>query len=93
MLPNQPHQPEPQRNDSPASTSGGGDDRRALVLTKGDQRYVFDCPPGKEAEVMNRLALMIDDDSNDLTWFDAALICDQLGKRMKDKLQAMRRSA
>ncbi|MEM7578034.1 MAG: hypothetical protein AAF328_11250 [Planctomycetota bacterium] len=93
MLPKQPSQPDPQdANTSPEQTSGG-DDRRALILTKGDQRYVFDCPPGKEADVMNRLALMIDDDENDLTWFDAALICDQLGKRMKDKLQAMRRTA
>ncbi|MEM8782672.1 MAG: hypothetical protein AAGE65_07410 [Planctomycetota bacterium] len=82
-------QPEPRHEASPH----GEDDRRALILTKGDQRYVFDCPPGKEAEVMNRLAVMIDDDENDLTWFDAALICDQLGRRMKDKLQAMRRSA
>ncbi|MEM1446396.1 MAG: hypothetical protein AAGF84_10095 [Planctomycetota bacterium] len=89
MLNSPPPQPEPHGHTS----SQSDDDRRALILTKGDQRYVFDCPPGKEAEVMNRLALIIDDDENDLTWFDAALICDQLGKRMKDKLQAMRRRA
>ena len=85
--------PTPQPEPHGQASSPDDDDRRALVLTKGDQRYVFDCPPGKEAEVMNRLAVMIGDDENDLTWFDAALICDQLGKRMKDKLQAMRRSA
>jgi hypothetical protein len=36
---------------------------------------------------------MVDQPDNDITWFDAALLCDQLGKRMKDQLQTLRQSA
>ncbi len=65
----------------------------ALELVKHARRYVFDCPPGKEADTLAQLAVLIDDETNDLTWFDAALLCHQLGQRMGRRLSHLRRPA
>ncbi len=87
---------------SDANTAGGGEGATSgasggsdgtLELVKHGQRYVFDCPPGKEADTLARLAVLIEDDTNDLTWFDAALLCHQLGQRMGRKLSHLRRPA
>ncbi len=75
------------------SPSAGGAAGAPLELVKNGQRYVFDCPPGKEADTMAQLAVLIEADTNDLTWFDAALLCHQLGQRMGDKLRKLKRTA
>lgn len=91
-----PFDPQPASPSTPPngdSSSQGGPAGATLELFKNGQRYVFDCPPGKEADTMAQLAMLIDDDANDLTWFDAALLCHQLGQRMGAKLNKLRRPA
>jgi len=60
-----------------------------LALVKNGKRYVFRCPPGAEADVLNQIACMIPDPENDLTWFDAAVLSHQLGERMNQRLQEL----
>lgn len=55
---------------------------RQVVLVKDGQRHGFPCPVGRESELLSRLAGVVADGGNPLTWFDAALICHQLGERM-----------
>jgi hypothetical protein len=61
------------------------DDGR-LVLTKGVQRYIFECEAGREAELLDRLRQQVADPSNDLTWFDAAVVSHEMGRRLSDRL-------
>ena len=58
------------------------DGSRQVVLTKNEQRHVLACGVGRESELLARLTGIVNDTSNDLTWFDAALVCHQLGERM-----------
>lgn len=53
-----------------------------LVLTRNGQRYVFKCSPGGEKELLDQLAAMAEDPTNELTWFDAAVLSHQMGLRM-----------
>lgn len=57
-----------------------------LVLTKGEHRYVFRCPPGDESGLFDQLAQMVRDPETDLNWFDAAVLSHQMGRRMSDRL-------
>ncbi|MEM6554145.1 MAG: hypothetical protein AAF750_18665 [Planctomycetota bacterium] len=63
-----------------------GPDAHELILVKGDQRFSFRCTPGSETELLNQLAVVVADDANDLTWFDAAVLAHQLGQRMSQRL-------
>lgn len=60
-----------------------------LALTKNGKRYVFECPPGSEAQTLNQIAEMVTRNNSDLTWFDAAVLSHQLGERMSKRLSAM----
>lgn len=64
-------------------------DQQQLVLVKRDKRYVFDCPLGHEAELLQELRVMVADPTNDLNWFDAAVLSHQLGQRMSDNLSEL----
>jgi hypothetical protein len=80
--------------------SGGSCDRSALrpigpgqvALQKGSQRYVFHCAPGEESKLLASLARLANDPTNDLDWFDAAVLSHQLGRQMGRNMQRMLRS-
>ena len=57
-----------------------------LVLVKKDRRWEFDCPPGRETEVLQQLQQLVADPSVNFNWFDAAVLSHQLGQRMSDRL-------
>ena len=77
-------QPEPAAQGDLAQALPLSDDQ--VALAKNGQRYVFTCPPGSEPEVLNQIAALVTDPTNDLTWFDAAVLSHQLGERMSRRL-------
>ena len=68
--------------DSPASP-------RQLVLSKKGQRWVFRYQPGEEAAVLRSMAAAAADPELDFDWFDAAVLCHQMGRGMHDQLKNM----
>ena len=64
---------------------------RELVLVKNGQRYTFRCAAGDEPILLNRLAELVRDPKIDLDWFDAAVLSHQIGERLGQQLQQMRR--
>ena len=79
---------DPQSQQAPPPASFDDDQ---VVLNKNGQRYAFQCAPGTESELLARLPEIGADPSNDLDWFDAAVISHQIGQRLKQSLD--RRSA
>ncbi|MEM8739049.1 MAG: hypothetical protein AAGG38_11315 [Planctomycetota bacterium] len=71
-------------DDAPRLEDPGDGDK--LVLVKKGQRYCFDCPPGREHELIRQLQAMVADPHHDLNWFDAAVLSHRLGQRMSDRL-------
>ena len=67
----------------------GGD----LVLVKNGQRYVFKCQPGGEKQLLNQLAEMADDPSNDITWFDAAVLSHQMGQTLGQTIEGLQKAS
>ena len=67
-------------------------DENQLVLVKNGQRYVFECGPGQEHELLQRLQFLVADPTNDLNWFDAAVLSHQMGQRMSDRLSEFYRN-
>lgn len=63
------------------------DNEHELVLVKHGQRHVFRCGPGEESALLNQLALLVDDPSNNLDWFDAAVLSHHMGLRMRRRLE------
>lgn len=57
-----------------------------LVLEQEGRRWVFRVRPGQEAEVLARLTVMADDPDEPLTWYQAALLSDQLGQALRHRL-------
>jgi len=64
-----------------------------LVLVKGGQRYVFKCAPGGEKAMLDRLADMAQDPNHELTWFDAAVLCHQLGRTMSRTIGGLNKAS
>ncbi|MEM7681109.1 MAG: hypothetical protein AAF288_04050 [Planctomycetota bacterium] len=64
-----------------------------LVLVKDGQRFAFICPTGREADLIDRLAEAADRPEAGLTWFDAALVADHLGRRWSGRLDERRADA
>jgi len=62
------------------------DAQKQLVLVKNGQRYVFRYTLGDEAELLESLIEMARDPSSELTWFDAAVLSHQMGRRLSQKL-------
>ena len=86
--------PDPSTNPTPPDDATAAPaDEHHLVLVKHGKRYTFPCPPGGEAELMTHMSALINDPDNDLTWFDAALLCHQMGERMGDRLNQMHRQS
>ncbi len=66
--------------------------RRQLVLVKNGHRYVFRYERGEETKVLAGLVEMARDPKSDLDWFDAAVLSHQLGQRMSEQLERLRRA-
>jgi len=66
--------------------------RRQLVLVKNGHRYVFRYERGEETKVLAGLVEMARDPKSDLDWFDAAVLSHQLGQRMSEQLDRLRRA-
>jgi hypothetical protein len=62
---------------------------RQLVLVKKDQRWVFRYTPGRECEVLRAMATTAANPEHDFDWFDAAVLCHQLGGNMHAQLKQM----
>ncbi|MEM1212304.1 MAG: hypothetical protein AAGI68_08385 [Planctomycetota bacterium] len=84
MTPDQ--SPTPKLKHPDAAHLEAGTDAHELVLVKGDERFSFRCTPGSETELLNQLAVVVAEESNSLTWFDAAILAHQLGQRMSQRL-------
>ena len=67
-------------------------DRRQLVLVKNGHRYVFRYERGEETKVLAGLVEMARDPKSELDWFDAAVLSHQLGQRMSEQLDRLRRA-
>lgn len=78
--------PQAQPDKNPGKTRN---DRTPLVLVKQGQRYVFDCAPGQEAELLADIARRAKDPDDGINWFDAAVLSHQLGQRMGQDLQKL----
>jgi len=73
----------------------GADDATAAEDTRGDtvtltgrhRRYVFRCAPGEERRLIAHVRALADDPDHTLAWYDAALLCHQLGKRLSMRLR------
>ncbi len=66
--------------------------RRQLVLVKNGHRYVFRYERGEETKVLAGLVEMARDPKSELDWFDAAVLSHQLGQRMSEQLERLRRA-
>lgn len=62
---------------------------RQLVLTKKDQRWVFRYMPGEEQVVLHWLAATARDPKSTFDWFDAAVLCHQMGGNMSASLKKL----
>lgn len=67
-------------------------ERRQLVLVKNGHRYVFRYERGEETKVLAGLVDMARDPKSELDWFDAAVLSHQLGQRMSEQLDRLRRA-
>jgi hypothetical protein len=76
-------------DDAPRLEAGGDDQ---LVLVKNGRRYAFDCPPGREPELIEHFRQLVDDPASEINWFDAAVLTHQLGERMSDRLSQLVRN-
>lgn len=66
----------------PGNGGGGGasapEESREFVLVKNDQRFVFRCARGDEAQLLAQIATLVRDPANGLSWFDAATLSQQI---------------
>ena len=67
----------PRRCDSTTSP------RFAIEFTARDHAYRFVCAPGDETTLMHAVRSMADDPTEDLDWFDAALVAYELARRVQ----------
>lgn len=79
-----PIDPKSKQASSPVSVDNG---QRQLVLVKNGQRYVFRYALGDETGLLESLIEMARDPKSDLTWFDAAMLSHQMGKRFGQQLE------
>lgn len=72
----------------PPGRPPGGDDRPSarsieLALVKNGQRFVFRYTPGDEAQAMNAAADLARNHPRNFSFFDALLMCHQMGRRVQ----------
>lgn len=71
---------------SPQHTADTAPDGYDLVLDQDGRQLVFRVQPGQEADVLTRLSVMADDPEQPLTWYEAALLSDQIGQALRHRL-------
>lgn len=59
---------------------------RVVTLQRDGQVYRFAYRVGKEHELLNQLATIVDDPSNPLTWFDAAILSHKVGQSLAERM-------
>ncbi len=64
-----------------------------LVLVKHGHRYVFKCTPGAEKQLLDQLAALAGDPKHELTWFDAAILSHQMGRKFGQTLNQMNKAS
>jgi hypothetical protein len=77
--------------EAPGEAPGGDgpDAARQIALVKHGQRYIFRYAPGEESQVLASLVELAKDPDSELDWFDAAVLCHQMGKRLSQQLERM----
>ncbi|MEX0777241.1 MAG: hypothetical protein WD042_16175 [Phycisphaeraceae bacterium] len=94
--PRRPRASPPEIDSGPAPTPGQDvprpDGSRQLVLVKEGRRYAFTYTPGQEGDVLSGLVQLANDPASSFSWFDAALLCHQMGQRMSERLAKLRRA-
>jgi len=60
---------------------------RQLSLVKGNHRYVFRYPAGREADIIAAFASMASDSKTEFDWFDAAVLSYQMGRRLETEFE------
>ncbi len=60
---------------------------KQLELVKHGQRWVFRYTPGGEREVLSQIADAARDQNTNFDWFDAAVLCHQMGVRISAELE------
>lgn len=63
---------------------------KQLVLVKQDQRWMFRYRPGEEWRVLRTLADTAGDPQVNFDWFDAAVLCHQMGHRLETRLKQLK---
>ena len=78
-------------NPDPKLTPAAGASGRPLqlVLQKRDQSWVFRYQPGHESQVLKSIAAAAADPTRDFDWFDAAVLCHQMGDTMHEQLRQL----
>lgn len=66
-----------------------GISERQLILVKQRHRYIFRFSPGQESKVLEGLLEIARDPSNELDWFDAAVLTHQMGQDMSWQLERL----
>ena len=64
-----------------------------LVLLKAERRFVFRCAPGQERELLAHLRELAADPEVELDAFDAAVLSQQIVRRLGARLAGMAESS
>lgn len=75
-------------SDSDANPHAAGE--KQLSLVKNDQRWLFRYRPGEEAQLLETLAEAAKDPAVNFDWFDAAVLCHQMGHRLQARLEQLK---
>lgn len=70
------------------STETTNHEPKQLVLAKHGQRWMFRYTPGEEREVLSQIADTARDKNTNFDWFDAAVLCHQMGVRISAELES-----
>lgn len=85
------NRPDPgaQRDRSAQAVPAGTGDSTVEITKKDGRRFVFRYTLGDEPRLLAGLADMARDPASGLDWFDVATLSDQLGQRMRQRLQSV----
>lgn len=85
-----PHDDSPSHDPTPRQPG----DVEPLVLDTASGPLTFQCAPGGEAAVLERIAALTRDREAGIEPFSAARLADQIGRRLRDRVAELsRRSA
>lgn len=86
------HAPQVEALLTPVADDGSlpGPGQRQLVLNKQGLRYVFRYTVGQEASFLKGIQALASSKNSTITWFDAAVLCHQMGQRLSQDLNALK---